>query len=120
MIRYIFLIGLFHSMLNATSSLTGISFYIDAKHQATIECADGIHCTLNSSVGIKNNYNMQRIFESDMGFTTYKDTPKNSIVLELGHWGYAEHRYFQYEPKYKDLFLTKVECFYDMRKTWDF
>jgi len=113
MIRYGFLIGLLTSVLSATSSLTGISFFVDTKHKATIECADGIYCTLNSTIGIKNNYNMQRVFDSYMGFTKYKNTPKDSIVLELGHWGYAEHRYFQYEPDYKDLFLTKVEYFYD-------
>ena len=114
MIRSSFLVALLSLWLNATSSLTGIELYLDNENKGNIACVDGIHCTLSSSaLKTDNHYNMQRVFDSYMGFTRYKNTPKDTIVLELGHWGYAEHRFFKYEPNYKDLFLTKVEYYYN-------
>lgn len=114
MIRKFLLPMLLGMSLNATSSLIGITTYLDTDNvKDKIVCEDGIHCTLSTSLGVKKEYDMQRVFSSYMGLTTYKSTPKGELVLELGYWGYAEHRFFRYEPKYKELLQTKVEYMYD-------
>lgn len=112
--RKILLLILLGVSLNATSSLTSIATYLDSDNvYDDIVCEDGIHCLFSTSHGVKREYDMQRVFFSYMGLTTYKDTPKGEMVLELGYLGYAEHRFFRYEPKYKELLQTKVEYYYD-------
>ena len=68
-------------------------------------------CTFSHSQGNDRKYILY--MEPYLGFTKYKETPKDVFVKESGYWGYAQHDYYKYEPQYQEWFSESVEHFYD-------